>query len=111
MTYGKSACFHIEAKFEPLYHSLQATFRFLPNSSTTCGSGSSHEVPTSIKDHKWLTEFYTIDGYRAFRRLLRPEAHASIRYDTASDCHNRASVPFWLMRGFNLLSHVTGHDL
>ena len=39
----------------------------------------------------------------------RPEAHMSTRYGTEPDCHNRASVPFWLMR-INLLSHVLLHD-
>ncbi len=31
MTYGKSACFRIEANFEPLYPPLQAILRFLPS--------------------------------------------------------------------------------
>jgi len=62
-----------------------------------------------IKDHKWFAEFNTIDICRTFRRLLRPEAHMSIRYDTAPDCHNQASLPFWLMC-INLLSHVASHD-
>ena len=51
-------------------------------SSATCGYGSSHEVLTSYEDHKWFTEFYIQDNCRTFRRLLRPEARVSIRYDT-----------------------------
>lgn len=44
----------------------------------------------------------------------RPEAHMSIRYDTAPDCHNRASLPFWLMRNstcFRMLQVTTPADL
>jgi hypothetical protein len=40
------------------------------------------EFLPQFEDHKWFTEFYTIDNCRTFRRLLRPEVHVSIRYDT-----------------------------
>ena len=67
-----------------------------------------------IEGHKWFTEFYTLDSCWALRRSYRPEVHMSIRYDAEPDRHNRASVPFWLMRNstcFRMLQVTTPADL
>jgi len=61
------------------------------------------------EDHKWFTEFYTIDSNWTLRRILKtgsPCVHSSWHN---TECHNPASVPFWLMR-INLLSHVLLYD-
>jgi hypothetical protein len=76
---------------------ITSNLSLFANSAATCGSGSSREVPTSVEDHKWFTEFYSIDSYRTFRRLLRPEAHVSIRYDTAQIAITGLHCHFWLM--------------
>jgi len=67
-----------------------------------------------IEDHKWFTEFCILDNCWTLRRSCRPEAHLPIRYNTESDCHNRASLPFWLMRDstcFRMLQVTTPVDL
>jgi hypothetical protein len=66
------------------------------------------------EDHKWFTEFYILDNCWILRRSCRPEAHLPIRYNTESDCYNRASLPFWLMRDstcFRMLQVTTPVDL
>ena len=70
MTIGKSACFHIEAKFEPLYLPLQETFRFLPFPLPPADLVLLTEFLPQFEDHRWFTEFYTLDNFRTFRRLL-----------------------------------------
>ena len=70
MTYGKSACFRIEAKFEPLYHPLQAIIRFLPIPLPSVDVVPLTGFPPQFEDHKWFTEFYSMDYCRTFRRLL-----------------------------------------
>jgi hypothetical protein len=70
MTHGKSACFCIEAKFEPLYRPLQATIRFLPIPLPPVDIVPLTGFPPQFEDHKWFTEFYSMDNCRTFRRLL-----------------------------------------
>ena len=70
MTIGKSACFRIEAKFEPLYHPLQAIIRVLPSPLPPVDVVLLAKFLPRLEDHKWFTKFYTIDNYRTFRRLL-----------------------------------------
>jgi hypothetical protein len=69
MTYGKSACFRIEAKFEPLYHLLRVILRVLPSPLPPVVVVLFAEF-RPFEDHKWFTEFYTLDNCRTFRRLL-----------------------------------------
>ena len=62
-----------------------------------------------IEGHKWFTEFYAIDSCWILRRILKtgsPYVHSSWHN---MECHNQASLPFWLMR-INLLSHVLRYD-
>jgi len=70
MTYGKSACFRIEAKFEPLCRPLQATIRFLPIPLPPVDIVPFTGFLPRFEDHKWFTEFYIMDSYRTFRRFL-----------------------------------------
>jgi len=84
MTYGKSACFRIEANFEPLYHPLQAIFRFLPSPLPPVDVvplaeflphlRTTNGLPSSIS---WIIVGHLGGSYR-------PEAHVSIRCDKAS---------------------------
>ena len=67
---GKSACFRIEAKFEPLYRPLQTTFRFLPFPLPSVVVVLLTKFLPQFEDLKWFTEFYTLDNCRTFRRLL-----------------------------------------
>ena len=83
-------------------------------SSATCGIGSSREVPTSLRTANGLPSSipWIIDEHLG--GSYRPEARMSIRYDTEPDCHNRASLPFWLMRNstyFRMLQVTTPADL
>jgi hypothetical protein len=70
MTIGKSACFRIEANFEPLYLPLQETFRFLPSPLPPADLVLLAAFLPQFEDHRWFTEFYTLDNFRTFRRLL-----------------------------------------
>lgn len=98
MTYGKSACFHIRVNLNPYTIHYKLSFAFCHflchlwywffsrssylNLRTICG------LPSSIP---WIFLGHLGGSYK-------PEAHKSIRYDTESEYHNRASLPFWLMR-------------
>lgn len=82
MTIGKSACFRIEANFEPLYHPLQAIIRVLPSPLPPVDVvllteflpqlRATNGLPSSIL---WIIVGYLGGSYK-------PEAHVSIRCGT-----------------------------
>ena len=100
--------------FFPLYLSLQEIVSFFAISSATCGISSSHEVLTSLRTTNGLPSSIPWIVIGHLGGSYRPEVHMSICYEAAPDCHNRASVPFWLMRNstcFRMLQVTTPADL
>jgi len=82
MTIGKSACFRIEAKFEPLYHPLQVIIRFLPSPLPPVDVVLFTEFQPLMRTANGLPSFipWIIVGYLG--GSYRPEAHVSIRCGT-----------------------------
>ena len=83
-------------------------------SYATCGISSSHEVLTSSRATNGLPSSIPWIVIGHLGGSYRPEVHMSIRYDAEPDSHNRASVPFWLMRNstcFRMLQVTTPADL